>query len=104
MFRSRSRDNEPTYPYIDPYRRQNYRHDCRRRQNSLARRKYTKIVAGTARSATKRTSRNPGHAHHFARSRSEIEVRGKVRAGSVAETAFVDLDPVWGKGIVNSDR
>ena len=43
-------------------------------------------------------------AHHFARSRSEIEVRGKIRPGSRRGKAFADLDPVWGKGNIDSDQ
>ena len=40
------------------------------------------------------------HWSHFARSRSEIELR----AGSRRRKGFADLDPVWGQGIINSDQ
>jgi hypothetical protein len=44
----------------------------------------------------------PGHAHYFARSRSEIEVGRKTCPGSCRVKTIRDLDAVWAKGTPTS--
>jgi len=44
----------------------------------------------------------PGHAHRFARARSEIDSRGEIAQEAVAGKAVADLDSVWGNGILTA--
>ena len=85
----------PTYPYIDAGT------SCKITGMIAVVDNYTRIVAGHGLLGnTAGPHEIPGHAHHFARSRSEITVR----AGRGRRKAFADLDPVWGQGIINSDQ
>ena len=102
MFRSWSRDNEPNVSvHRRRYRLQNYRHDCRRRQNSVAGRQLHQIVAGhgpLGNTADLTKSRDM-----LITSRDRVQ-KLKSAQEAVAEKAFADLDPVWGQGIINSDQ
>ena len=64
-----------------------------------------RLFPGTARSAAKRTSRNSGEMLVTSRDRvQKLKSAGKSAQEAVAEKPFADLEPVWGKGIINSDQ
>jgi len=62
-----------------------------------------RLLRGTDRRQQSGPHEIPGHAHHFARSRSEMKSVGKSAQEAAAEKPFADLEPVWGKGIINGD-
>jgi cyclase len=85
----------PTYPYIDAGT------GCKITGMIAVADNYTKIVAG----------HGPlGNIADLTKSRDIlITLRDRVQKlksaqEAVAEKAFVDLDPVWGQGIINSDQ
>ena len=62
-------------------------------------------LRGTARSATKRTSRNIVDLLVTARDRIEkLKSAGKSAQEAVGEKPFADLEAIWGKGIINGDQ
>jgi len=85
----------------------NHWHYCRRRQKfSRSPAMTPRLFRGMARSATKRTSRNSGTCSSLrAIAFQKIEVRGEnLPRKPSRRKPFADLDPVWGKGVVNGDQ
>jgi cyclase len=66
---------------------------------------YTKIVAGHGPLGNKADLMKSRDMLIASRDRVEkLKSEGKVALEAVAEKPFADLDPVWGRGIVNSDQ
>src|SRR6266852_4761771 len=94
------------YPYIDPGTGGNIDGMIAAADKILSfADKYTKLVAGDG---------PLGNKADFAKSRDmlitsrdrvqKLKSAGKLAQEAVAEKPFADLDPVWGKGIINSDQ
>jgi len=94
------------YPYIDPGTGGNIDGMIAAADKILSLAdKYTKIVAGHGPLGNKADLTKSRDMLITSRDRvQKLKSAGKPAQEAVAEKPFADLDPVWGKGIVNSDQ
>jgi hypothetical protein len=96
----------PTYPYIDPGTGGKITGMIAAVDKSLSLDdNFTKIVAGHGSLGNKANLTKSRDMLITSRDRvQKLKSAGKLAQEAIAEKPFADLEPVWGKGIVNSDQ